>query len=96
MKLFCHGLLWIGIVSLVSVGCEPHSFEDTKVLHQGHGGGHGDGHGDEHGDDAHGKESHHEDHAKADDHHKEEAKPKADKKEANAEKKADEPREVGL
>jgi len=97
MKLLCHGMLWMGVVGLGSIGCEKHTFDETKVLHMGHG-DHGDAHGEGHGearghDEAHAKDGHQDDHAKGDAHHGDEAKPKA---EAKVENKTDEPREVGL
>lgn len=78
------------VLSLLSAGlffagCEPHSFEETQVLHGDHGhheGGHGEGHAEEHGEKAH-----------AEDHGKVEAKGEA--KEAHAAPAA-EPRKTGL
>ena len=62
-------------------GCERHTWEETKVLQEGHGKGdahgehrdHGDGYGDKHGDDGHGGDK---DHKKGDhdDHHDEDEK----------------------
>lgn len=49
-----------------SVSCDSHSFEETKVLHEGmhkhEGHGHGDAHGDAHGEK---KEGGHEAHGEA-------------------------------
>ena len=47
------------IVGIALTGCEPHSFEETKGLHEEHG--HGDHHGKEHAkhaEDGHAKEAH--------------------------------------
>jgi hypothetical protein len=46
------------LLGLALVGCEKHSFEDTKGLHLPHGKHHEEGHGDDHGKDAHAKDEH--------------------------------------
>lgn len=53
LSLFAVSTLLLG---LALVGCEKHSFEDTKGLHLPHGKHHGEGHGDDHGKGDHGKE----------------------------------------
>lgn len=68
------------VLSLLSAGlffagCEPHSFEETQVLHGDHGGHHeGDGHGADHGEKGDGEE-HGKGEAKADAHAPAEAHP---------------------
>lgn len=89
MKFLSCGVVWLGAVGLLSIGCERHSFEETQILHLEHGGDHGD-HG--HGDDSPGL-----DHAEGKHGAKHEEKPQP---KAKAEEKADAepgaPRDVGL
>lgn len=98
MKSLSYFLLWIAAAGLVTLGCERHSFKDTKKLHGDHGhGDHGE-HGDKHGDhgDKHDDHGDHGDHGdKHDDHgkkgdHGEGAK---EKKDAAAKEK---PRDTGI
>ena len=96
LSLFAVSTLLLG---LALVGCEKHSFDDTKGLHLPHGKHHGEGHGDDHGKDAHAKDDHaKDDHAK-DDHAKDDhAKEGKLEKESGAAPEAakEEPRKTGL
>lgn len=91
MRPLSHFFLGLSIVGLLLSGCEKHHFEDTKVLHGGHG-HHGDesgDHGDGHGDDAKSGE-------KAGEKRADSAPEEAPAAEAKKEKKQGEPRDVGL
>ena len=56
-------LLCAAAIVFASASCDKHSFEETKVLHEGM---HKDGHGDKHAEPAHAKEADHG--AKAEEH----------------------------
>jgi hypothetical protein len=86
MKLSNVFALLLAFAGLALIGCERHSFDETKGLHMEHGAGHHDeGHGDAgHGKDGHGEKGHAEK-AAAPAHP--EAKPEASK---------EEPRKTGL
>lgn len=45
-------LLCAAAFILASVSCDKHSFEETKVLHEGMHKAHGQGHGDDHAKEA--------------------------------------------
>lgn len=63
LSLFALSTLLFG---LVQIGCERHSFDDTKKLHLGHG-HHEEGHGQGHGGHGEAADAHHGDaHAKKD------------------------------
>jgi len=98
MKSVCRLSILLAAAAFFSVGCEPHTFDETSILHQDHGGhgeGHGDGHGDEHhgdhGDKHHGKSD--EKHTDDADHGHDDA---AKKKKAAPAAAKEEPREVGI
>jgi hypothetical protein len=90
MKLSHVFALSLAFAGLVQIGCERHSFDETKGLHMEHGAGHHDaGHGDSHGKDAHAKDAH------AKDAHGEKAAEPAHS-EAKPEAPKEEPRKTGL
>ncbi len=91
MKLSHVFALSLAFAGLVLIGCERHSFDETKGLHMEHGAGH---HDEGHGDAGHGKDGHATDpHAK--DGHAEKAAAPAHP-EAKPEAPKEEPRKTGL
>ncbi len=92
MKSVCRLSLLLAAAAFFSVACEPHSFDETSILHQGHGShddGHEDGHGGhgDHADDQHGKK---------DDHHADDKGHGHESTEKKAAPAKEEAREVGI
>lgn len=90
MRSLCHLFLGLGFLGFFTMGCERHQFDDTKILHKGHG-----DHGDHsHDDGNHDEEGHAEKKKEGGsdaDHGEGKPEPKDEKKE-----KKEEPRDVGL
>jgi hypothetical protein len=96
MKLSNVFALLLAFAGLALIGCERHSFDETKGLHMDHGAGH---HDEGHGDAGHGKDGHAKDPHAKDGHgekgHAEKAAAPAHP-EAKPEASKEEPRKTGL
>lgn len=93
MKSLSHFLACIGALGLLTVGCERHDFEKTKILHLEHGGEHHEG---DHPEGDH-KEGHEKDHKKGEDHAGEGEHAKGEKADKGEEKPAkEEGRDTGI
>lgn len=90
MKLSHVLALSLAFAGLVLIGCERHSFEETKGLHMEHGAGHSD---EGHGGDTHAPK---EAHAKEGEGHAVEKSAAPAHSEAKPEAPKEEPRKTGL